>query len=81
MMSHIATRFGRKTFFLTVFCILPIRATLYTLVDHPFLLYLSNQFGLNAGFFALASIALVGISFYRLWMPETQLKIINALKT
>jgi MFS family permease len=55
-MSRIVNRYGRKTFLLTAFMILPIRATLYTLVENPFL-FLTIQIldGLAAGILGVIS--------------------------
>lgn len=36
LMSWVVTKFGRKTFLMTAFCILPIRALLYTLSNNPY---------------------------------------------
>jgi MFS family permease len=128
-MSFIVNHIGRKPLFLTAFCILPIRAILYTLTDNPFFLLsiqildgiaagiigiigtvinsdlaaetgrfnflqgmsalstsigasLSNvlagliatAFGFHASFFMLACIAILGITLYTFFMPETKLK-------
>lgn len=50
IMSRIVNHFNRKTFFLIAFCILPIRAILYTFVENPyFLLMIQTLDGIAAG--------------------------------
>jgi MFS family permease len=127
-MGFIVNRLGRKPIFLTAFCILPIRAILFTFTDNPYLLLsiqildgmaagiigvigsvinsdlaigsgrfnflqgmsalstsigasfsnvlaglIATGFGFHTSFFMLAAIALVGITFYALCMPETKI--------
>lgn len=126
-MGFIVNRLGRKPIFLTAFCILPLRAILFTLTDNPFFLlsiqildglaagilgvmisvinsdlavgtgrfnflqgmstfsigvgaslsnviggFVATSFGFHFSFLMLASIAIIGASFYSLCMPETK---------
>ena len=59
VMSRIVYRFNRKTFFLTAFFMLPIRAILFTLVESPFLLILIQVLdGIAAGILGVIGIVI-----------------------
>jgi sugar phosphate permease len=43
--------------------------------------FIAKSFGFNVGFFSLASVALIGILFFALLMPETKQRNSKELKT
>lgn len=59
LMSRIVTKFGRKTFFLSAFCILPIRALLYITSNSPYSIMIQILDGMAAGILGVIGIVII----------------------